>query len=370
MTPRRNVAVDARCIIYTRVSTARQASAEKASLDDQLRRCRALAADLGHQSPTVWEDPGRSGTDPRRLEELVNWCEAHPRRDGLVVVWSPDRFARIGSEVVGYYTVRLRKAGWDLRYVDMARTGVQMVDGVTGALRAELAAEESRIKKERSLMGGRGAAERGRWNGGPAPYGYEIGPEKRLVPGDASEVRKVREAFAAYAKGATLEAVARGLGVGRRGKAWNPSGARALLANPAYVGTVAWGRRKGSRATGAMENAHEPLITSATWDKTQARLHSPNPRYAHGATRLPPAGALPYVLSKLVRCTCGDGRRLVGGGGVRPRASQRRSGCAGGRTSARAAAAACSRGRWSWRCLARWPDSSATRTRRGSSNGR
>src|SRR6266576_7160546 len=115
-----------RCIVYTRVSTTKQAAAEKASLDDQLAKCRALAKAHGHDDPAVWDDPGKSGTDPRRLDALVEWCEAHPR-DGLVVAWSPDRFARIGSEVVGYYTVRLRNAGWDLRYVDMKRTGVQMV---------------------------------------------------------------------------------------------------------------------------------------------------------------------------------------------------------------------------------------------------
>src|SRR5947208_579474 len=119
----RHVSNGTRCLIYTRVSTARQATADKASLDDQLRRCRALAAEHGHRNPATWEDPGRSGTDPKRLEELVAWCEAHPG-PGLVVVFSPDRFARIGSEVVGYYTVRLRKAGWDLRYVDLTRTGV------------------------------------------------------------------------------------------------------------------------------------------------------------------------------------------------------------------------------------------------------
>src|SRR5437660_307415 len=126
-----------RCIIYTRVSTAKQATGEKASLVEQERQCRTLAATHGHAHPYLWDDPGKSGTDPRRLEELAAWCEAHPSR-GLVVVYSPDRFARLGSQKVGYYTERLARAGWDLRYVDLARSGNAMVDGVGGSLRAEL----------------------------------------------------------------------------------------------------------------------------------------------------------------------------------------------------------------------------------------
>src|SRR3989442_360613 len=137
MTPRRDVAAAARCLIYTRVSTARQAASEKASLDDQLRRCRALAKEHGHADPAVWEDPGKSGTDPRRLDALVGWCEQHPGRDCLVVVWSPDRFARIGSDVVGYYTVRLRQGGGGPRLVAMRPTGGQKGGGGNGAVRGE-----------------------------------------------------------------------------------------------------------------------------------------------------------------------------------------------------------------------------------------
>jgi DNA invertase Pin-like site-specific DNA recombinase len=311
----RTIPESARAIVYTRVSTRKQAAPEKASLDDQLRRCRALAAELGHPDPYVWEDPGKKGADRRRLDELVAWCEAHGRSDGVVVVWSPDRFARIGADVVGHYTTRLKDAGWDLQYVDMRRTGNKTADGIMGAARAELAAEENRIKHERSLMGARKIAGDGKWNGGPPPLGYAIGDDKRLVPGDPADVKKVRRAFAMYARGATLDAVAREAGR-------VPSGARALLANPAYVGAIEWGRRTGSQAHGTREDAHPAIVDRATWDAVQARLQSPNPRYAHGAKRPAPKGALPYILSKVVRCTCRADQFLVGGGGIPKRATE------------------------------------------------
>lgn len=308
MTPRREgIDAGARCLIYTRVSTDRQATPEKASLDAQLAACRQLAAKHGHANPALWDDPGRSGTDPRRLDELVAWCEAHRRRDGLVVVYSPDRFARLGSEEVGYYTIRLRKAGWDIRYVDLARTGNRMVDGTVGALRAELGAEESRIKSDRSLTAIYDDDHAAEFKGGKPPLGYDVGPDKRLVAN--ADKARVKKAFEKFVGGATLDQVAEIVG-------WkHASSARAMLANPVYVGAVDRGHRRRKKVLHEngqrprlIEGAHKGIVDRRTWERVQDRLRSPNPRYAHGGKRPAPKGALPYILSGIARCTCALGR--------------------------------------------------------------
>jgi DNA invertase Pin-like site-specific DNA recombinase len=305
----RAISAATRCIIYTRVSTAQQATAEKASLNDQLRRCRALATQHGHDDPSVWDDPGRSGTDPRRLDALVQWCEQHPhsgKRRGLVVCYSPDRFARLGTELVGFYTVRLRQAGWDLVYVDLPRTGNAMVDGVGGSLRAELAAEESRIKRERALIGMPQRAALGRWQGGRAPRGYAIGPDGKLVLGEATEVRLVRRLFQQYADGASLEAIGEALGK-------RATTARQMLANPVYTGTLVWsGRRNGSTAHPVTTpDAHPAIVDQRLFARVAARLREAKPH------RKP---VVPYLLSGMVRCPCGG--LLVGIGGLPAKATK------------------------------------------------
>ncbi len=298
----RDLAPTTRCILYVRVSTPKQAASDKASLVDQEQRCRKLAATRGHPAPALWPDPGRSGTDPRRLDALVHWCEQHPRRGkqrGLVVCYSPDRFARLGTELVGYYTVRLRHAGWDTEYVDLQRTGNAMVDGVGGSLRAELAAEESRIKRERALIGMPKAAAEGRWQGGRAPRGYAIGKDGKLVLGDAAEVRLIRRLFQEYADGAALEDIGEALGK-------RATTARQMLANPVYAGVLAWARRDGSTATRQdIPDAHPFIVDAKLFARVQARLAEAKPHR-------PPV--VPFLLSGKITCPCGG--TLVGVGGV------------------------------------------------------
>jgi len=298
----RAISAATKCILYVRVSTGKQAAADKASLADQEQRCRTLAAKRGHPAPAVWPDPGRSGTDPRRLDELVSWCEQHPhhgKQRGLVVAYSPDRFARLGTELVGYYTVRLRHAGWDLEYVDLQRTGNAMVDGVGGSLRAELAAEESRIKRERALIGMPRRAALGRWQGGRAPRGYDIGTDGKLVPN--AEAALIRRCFQRYADGASLEEV--GDLLGKRATT-----ARQMLANAVYAGSIVWsGRRNGSIADPVTTpDAHPAIVNQQLFDRVQARLKESKPH------RKP---VVPYLLSGKIKCPCGG--TLVGIGGLR-----------------------------------------------------
>ncbi len=309
MRQERTIPDGARCIVYTRVSKPSQATEEKASLDAQLAACRRLAAELGHADPAIVEDKGRSAFKEKgRLESLVAWCEAHPG-PGLMIAYTHSRFARVGGARSIYWVEKLKDARWALRFVDSPFTGNVSMDDWNNFARFSMSHAESAEKQTRSRVGGRGAANLGKWNGGPPPIGYAIGADKHLTPGKPSDIKKVRAAFKAYAKGATLDAIGQTMGKG-------PSGVRVMLANPAYVGTIEYG--KGPEVHGR-EDAHPAIIGRDLWDAVQDRLKAPNPRYSHDTRRS--KGALPYVLSKVVRCSCGEDQFLVGGGGVRTTAT-------------------------------------------------
>jgi len=307
----RNIPDAATCLVYARVSTDAQAATDRASLAEQERQCRALALKLGYNEAELWNDPGRSGTDPRRLEELAAWCEAHPRtrRRGLVVTYSPDRFARLGTQLVGFYAERLTRAGWELRYVDLARTGNALVDGVSGSLRAELAAEESRIKSERTLMGMPERVRQGFWQGGPAPFGYDVGEDGKLTPN--ADAATVRQLFAAACDPAvSLKAVAATFGMGYTTALWRLDDRKGAYV---YRGALVWAARHGRRQLRQAERienpkAHARIVDAATFDAVQRRLHGGVGKHVPHAR-----GNAPYALSGVVRCP--NGHPLTGMGG-------------------------------------------------------
>jgi DNA invertase Pin-like site-specific DNA recombinase len=139
---------DARCIIYTRVSTEDQADDDRASLAVQERECRAFAAKRGFTVDAVWSDPGESGRSTARLERLTKWCEAHRRAStarGLIIALKADRWGRFvhDEHANGYYKFRLAKAGWDVDFALEPTSENRAVRRVTAVIHEMQAEEES-----------------------------------------------------------------------------------------------------------------------------------------------------------------------------------------------------------------------------------
>ncbi len=294
-----------RVLCLGRVSTLRQATPEKVSLTLQADAMRAFVRELripSHLSE-MWEDPGVSGLNADRLEEIVTACEHAPRTTAAyVVVYDMSRFTRLGTEAAMFYIHRLRKAGWHLRDTTLKLQGTpgsEMADAVQITVACEVAAELSRMLKRKVTPAMQRGVKAGRWQGGTAPFGYDKADGKLRPNRDATTVRDM---FHAFADGAGLKAVADTFRIGIMTARWR-------LTNPVYTGVLAWGRRAGERIE--TPNTHPAIVQRTVFETCQRRLNSGNGHH------VPHVRGEAYVLSGLVTCAvCGG--NLIGNGGRKP----------------------------------------------------
>src|SRR5262249_20792235 len=88
-------------------------------------------------------------------------------------------------------------------------------------------------------------ARRGEWCGSGTPYGYVVGPDRRLAPGDPERVAVVRWLFQTYAERGGSRALAQrreaeGRPRPREGKPWSRSSVWSILTNERYTGRAVW----------------------------------------------------------------------------------------------------------------------------------
>lgn len=155
----------------------------------------------------------------------------------------------------------------------------------------------------------------GKWVANKAPYGYDrvkLTGEKGWTLAPNADAPVVRDIFTWYTSGDLgVSLIVRRLNelgiLSPSGKDWTNAVVRGILANPAYAGMIAWGRRAGvkSVANGEVKKSrprageytlvpgrHEPLITRESFDAAAAKLAAnpsrPGPKQAE--TRNPLAG--------------------------------------------------------------------------------
>jgi hypothetical protein len=148
-----------------------------------------------------------------------------------------------------------------------------------------------------------GARRRGKWTGGPTPFGYRVQDKKLVV--DEVEAQVVREMYRLFLEHRQMARVAqllneRGLlprGIASRpargGLRWRKESVSRLLKCPLYTGQMPYGNE-------LHPGEHEPLIESAVFRQAQLIIEG-----KRGAPQRP--GLNPdYVLRGLLRCSkCG-----------------------------------------------------------------
>jgi len=325
----------AACVLYAAKST----SDEHGSIRSQFERCREYAARNGWEIEGEYSDEAASAFKGSRGPGLRNAkalaAELATTRETVLLVYASDRLARGDGRTAAHlveYVVEATKAGYRIEAVTEHLGGKMAL--VLAALYGERAHADSQAKSVHTKAGKRRAAERGRRNGGPRPFGYTHravvvdGKPTSVLEHVPQEAEAVRSMFEDYARGASMSTIARTLNAAGvttvRGNDWSQPVVGQVLRNPLYRGMV---RYHGELFVGQ----HEAIVSDELWFTVEA-LRKTARRRGHAGGR-PPKGS--HLLTNgLLRCSCGEA--------LRPRTEQKRYGtweaylCAGrhsGRTT-------------------------------------
>ena len=312
-----------KCYIYMRVSTEMQIDGY--SLEAQRER---LLKEAEHRDMKVvgeFSDEGKSGKNIKgrpEFQRMMNCIEQRADDVDYVLVFKLSRFGRNTADTLNSLQL-MQDYGVNLLCVD---DGIDSA-GASGKLMISVLAAVAEIERENiqaQTMAGRWQKARdGRWNGGFAPYGYELIDGELVIQED--EAVAVRLIFDKYTNGNMgINAVAKWLNDNGYKKIVRKNGTldmfsahlvKLVLDNPVYAGYISYGRRKNEKIDGTrneyhvvkqdsfevFEGRHEAIIDRDLWERTKAK------REINAFTRekrFSPDHA--HVLSGIVKCPkCG-----------------------------------------------------------------
>ncbi|MCL2031462.1 MAG: recombinase family protein [Oscillospiraceae bacterium] len=269
--------------LYIRVSTDAQRE-EGYSIDAQKQMLEAHCVSRGIREYEFYIDGGFTGSniDRPELQRLLN--DARTGAIGCVVVYRLDRLSRSQKDTLYIIEDVLNPHKVDFtsinEHMDTATPMGRLMLGILSAF-AQLERENIR---ERTRMGMTERVRNGLWmGGGRTPFGYDYDPEKGvLIPNqDADTVRNI---YALYIKGYSLNRIAKMVGLKYEKLAYQ------ILTRKSNAGFICY---NGREYTGR----HEPLVSLETYEQAMECLRSRSVKRLSGSD---------YLLTGLLRCgTCG-----------------------------------------------------------------
>ncbi|BCH29317.1 resolvase [Mesorhizobium sp. L-8-10] len=324
--------------LYARYSSDNQ---RDASIEDQLRICRARAEREGWQVVDSYTDRAISGASLIRpgIQELI--ADGLKRRFDVVLTESLDRLSRDQEDIAGFYK-RMRFAG--IAIVTLSEGEVSELHiglkGTMGALYLKDLADKTR-------RGLRGRVEEGK-SGGGLCFGYDvvkqfdasgkaIRGERKINEAEAAVARRI---FADYLAGQSSRTIAMALnreGIpGPQGKEWgpttihgNPKRGVGILNNELYVGKLVWNRLRylkdpdtGKRVSrlnpeGEWVTQDVPelrIVDQEVWEAVKARQKALayQPPAEPGENTLNDRRRPKHMFTSLVKCgCCGSGYTMI-----------------------------------------------------------
>lgn len=328
----------AKAIIYTRVSTGRQAE-EGTSLEVQEAACLRQAKTLGAEVIDVIADEGVSGAlylSRPGIQRALSLIES-----GAANILITMKLDRSGRDVDALRLIRRRvmEAGGQLLFTD----GMSFENTAIGNLMftqiSGFAEYEKEIIRERTVSGRIKRAKEGKQ---PAralsPYGYHVVNQTDVLRGEyppdtigtyiviEEQSQWVREIYSLYANGLSMRQIARrldekGVPTARGGKGWSMPTIRNILTHPVYKGVAVFGRYQRKVDEGrlqkydvrqhgnirhpnyyVMRNAEDwleipapSLVSVEMWDICQQKIKGNKDMLSGNPTRK-------HFLSGLIRC--------------------------------------------------------------------
>jgi DNA invertase Pin-like site-specific DNA recombinase len=277
----------------------------KASIPNQIKEGRALAADEDRDVVATFKDEKKSGYSQDRGPGLIAAREEAERLvaehgECALIIQHSDRLARGDGRQAAHlveYALWAMKSGVIIRSIQDPETFAQD-DLIYPVLTGHRNHEDSKRKSAACKAGLRERRAEGKWGGGPRPYGYTYDRVSEMLLPLEVEVAVVRRIFEEYMAGASLTAIAKSLEADhvspRRGRHWRSSTISQVLSNPVYIG-------KMRHFDEVHDGTHEAVIKEKTWQQVQVMLDS---RRKGGKGR-PPKNRQHLLHGGLLRCECG-----------------------------------------------------------------
>ena len=311
-----------RVYIYTRVSTSLQVDGY--SLEAQTERLRRFANYEGMTVVKEYSDEGYSGKNISgrpQFQQMMDAIIAGTDNVSYVLVFKLSRFGRNAADVLSSLQL-MQDYGVNLICVedgiDSSKDSGKLVISVISAV-AEIERENILVQ---TMAGRRQKAMNGGWNGGFAPYGYELIEGKLVIAEDEAEIiRSIFDKFVHTTMGAN--GVAAWLNdhgyhkkVRQNGKldVFTAHFVKQVLDNPVYMGKIAYGRRKNEKISGKRneyhivkqdnyslyDGIHDAIISEELWQQAHEK------RVDTGGKADKKEKEHEYILSGLLKCPgCG-----------------------------------------------------------------
>ena len=316
-----------KCYIYIRVSTTMQVDGY--SLEAQKERLMKFAEFQEMEVVREYCDAGKSGKSITGRPEFQRMLQdVSEERDGVafILVFKLSRFGRNAADVLN-----------SLQFIqDYGVNLICVEDGIdsskdSGKLTITVLSAVAEIERENILVqtmeGRKQKAREGKWNGGQAPFGYDLDSKNSTLVVNEEEAEIVRiiydkfvhtdmgaDAICNYlnqrgytkkkVRGHELNYFARGL-------------IMKILDNPVYTGKIAYGKNVTEKVKGTRDEyrrvktddylladrLHEAIVDEETWEAAREKRKRTGVRFVktHSLEH-------EHILTGLIRCPlCGGG---------------------------------------------------------------
>lgn len=312
---------------YKRVSTAMQIDGY--SLEAQRARMKAFADFNDYEIVGEYEDAGKSGKSIEgrmQFNQMMEDVKSGKDNISYVLVFKLSRFGRNAADVLSTLQV-MQDFGVNLICVedgiDSSKDAGKLMISVLSAV-AEIERENIRVQ---TMEGRIQKAREGKWNGGFAPYGYQLVNGKLEI--NEEEAVAIRTIYDQYvntdigSNGISKYLENHGIRKIQRQNGKNPLFdahlVRLILKNPVYCGKIAYGRRKTEKVHGTrneyhlveqenfllVDGLHEAIIPEDVWNAAQVKLIAQAKKYEHVNKG---KNERTHLLSGIVKCPiCGAG---------------------------------------------------------------